>query len=130
MAGLDSILNQEYSVRVVNKEGTRSGFFREYNDEISGFYLVLEAITPSEDSVEVIIKNEENGQTEKTEMWGERVPEEVYERVKEDKQNGLLDEENLNFGRKAIGYLSISVTMKGNDRTPLKRVGQVTEWDN
>ncbi|MEK6800496.1 MAG: DUF6384 family protein, partial [Nanoarchaeota archaeon] len=123
---LDNILNQEYTLRIVNRSGVRSGIDRYYTDQggkrVSGYYLIVEAIDSKGNALQMDIRNEESGQTERATMWGERIPNEVYERVKEDKlDNGIINDDVV--GRKKKGYLKEEMTMRD-----LIKQGQITRW--
>jgi len=123
---INVILSQEYTLRIVNREGVKSGIDRYYTDENgrrgSGYYLIVEAIDSSGNALEMRIRNEENGQTENATMWGERVPESVYEKVKEDKlDNGIVNNDII--GTKRRGYLKEEITMQG-----VTKQGEITEW--
>ena len=126
LQSLDNILNQEYTLRIVNRSGVRSGIDRYYTDQggkrVSGYYLIVEAIDSKGNALQMDIRNEESGQTERVTMWGERIPNEVYERVKEDKlDNGIINDDVV--GRKKKGYLKEEMTMRD-----LIKQGQITRW--
>jgi hypothetical protein len=128
---LDVILNQDYTIKVINKSGIKSGMDRYYTDEhgkrSSGYYLIVEALDSSGNALKKSIKSEEDGRVETVDMWGERVPESVYEAIKADKMDNGIIENNL-FGRKERGYIGDVITMQGPDQKPLKRGGQITQW--
>ena len=119
-------LNQEYTIRIVSREGVKSGIDRYYTDEhgkrTSGWYLIVEAVDSKQQVLPVEVRNEENGQVERVQMWGERVPEQVYDKVKADKMdNGLI--ENDTVGKKRKGYLKEEMTMPG-----VTKQGEITGW--
>ena len=126
LQNLNTILNQEYTLRIINRNGIRSGIDRYYTDQsgkrVSGFYLIVEAIDSKGNALQMDIRNEENGQTERVTMWGERIPNEVYERVKEDKlDNGVINNDVV--GNKRRGYLKEEISMPG-----ITKQGQITRW--
>ncbi|MBI5148340.1 hypothetical protein HZA33_01545 [Candidatus Pacearchaeota archaeon] len=130
LKGLDTALKQEYTEEIVSREGEKSGIDRYYTDSsgrrLAGYYLIVKAIRNGQ-ALEMQIKNEEDGRTYTVDKWGERVPEAVYERVKEDKlDNGRVDD-NV-FARKDRGYLNGRIIMKDDSGRPLQRRGQITEW--
>ena len=109
IADLTSIrdtLRQEYELRVVSREGVKSGFwtFPEINTEATNYYIVVEAIDPHGVALSLPILNEENNQTETVNLWGLRVPEAVYRAVEADKQDDGIIENNI-VGIKQFGYL-------------------------
>jgi len=128
---LDALLRQEYTLRIVSRRGVKSGIDRYYTDErgrrASGHYLILEAVNSRGQTMPIRIMNEENGRTQAVNMWGERVPNAVYERVKRDKlDNGIIN--NNIFGKKQKGYLEPVVIMEDTKGKILERAGQITRW--
>lgn len=119
---LRDLLRQEYTLRVVNQAGVDSGFwtFPEINTAATNYYLVVEAIDPSGNTLSLPIANEENGETETVEMWGQRVPEQVYRAVAADKMDDGIIEAN-EVGRKSDGFLDVEYLM------PVLG-GTVTRW--
>ncbi len=105
---LDTMLNQEYKLVIVSHPGVKSGIDRYYKDEngrrASGHYLIVEAVDSHGQVLPQVITNEENNRTEKVKMWGERVPQQAYEKVKRDKKDdGII--QNNEVGAKKKGYL-------------------------
>ena len=72
-------LRQEYQLRVVSRDGVKSGFwtFPEINTDATNYYIVVEAIDPHGVALNLPILNEENNVTETVALWGLRVPESV-----------------------------------------------------
>lgn len=125
LAGLTALrdtIRADYLLRVVNREGVRSGFwtFPEINTEATNFYIVVEAITSSGDALELPVLNEETGETEVVSVWGLRVPEEIYDGVARDKQDDGIIQVNI-VGRKQYGFLDVTYTVPVLD-------GAVTRW--
>ena len=117
----ESVLNQEYEIRVV------AGVKRNYTDQRgrrqAGAYVIVEAVAPSGQILERSILDEEQKRTVTVRRWGERVPESVFQSVRRDKEdNGRID--NYQFGKKQRGYLTDEVTMTVNN-TKLQRLGQI-----
>lgn len=115
-------LRLNYELRVVNRDDVRSGFwtFPEVNEAATNYYLVVEAIGQNGDVYNLPILNEENGSIDRVDLWGVRVPENVYDRVVADKQdNGIID--NNIIGQKQAGFTDVkySVPILG---------GTVTQW--
>jgi hypothetical protein len=119
---LRDTLRQEYSLRVVNRQGVQSGFwtFPEINTEATNYYVVVEALDPEGKALSLPILNEENGETETVSMWGVRVPEAVYRSVEADKRDDGIIQRNI-IGIKQYGFLDIDygVPVLG---------GAVTRW--
>lgn len=87
--------------------------------DIRNHYLLVQALGTDGEPVPVTIRSEENGETRRVRQWGERVPQEVYDRVAADRaDNGIIDDEQ--FGFKARGF--VTVERRYAD------IGQITEW--
>lgn len=115
-------LRQVYNLRVVNREDTRSGFWRipPNNNDATNYYIVVEAIGSDGAAISLPVLNEENGQTETVAMWGLRVPESVYRAVETDKRDDGIIQGNV-VGLKQYGFLDVdyAVPVLG---------GAVTRW--
>jgi hypothetical protein len=125
IADLTSIrdtLRQEYQLRVVSRDGVKSGFwtFPEINTDATNYYVVVEAIDPHGVALSLPILNEEDNKTETVNIWGIRVPEAVYRAVEADKKDDGIIQRNI-MGIKEFGYLEPSylVDVLG---------GAVTRW--
>ncbi len=123
---LDTLLDQEYTLTIVTGPGVKSGMDRYYTDKqgrrSSGYYLIVEARDARRNVIPQNITNEENKQTERVTRWGERVPLEVYEKVKRDKMDdGIIQKDKV--GTKERGYLSV----QHNSGFSLQG-GQITHW--
>ena len=99
-------LRQEYQLRVVSRDGVKSGFwtFPEINTDATNYYVVVEAIDPHGAALSLPILNEENNVTETVNIWGIRVPESVYRSVEADKRDDGIIQRNI-VGIKSYGYL-------------------------
>jgi hypothetical protein len=122
LTGIRDTLRQEYQLRVVSREGVKSGFwtFPEINTDATNYYVVVEAIDSHGTALSLPILNEENNQTETVNIWGIRVPEAVYRAVEADKKDDGIIQRNI-MGIKEFGYLEPSylVDVLG---------GAVTRW--
>jgi len=124
---LDETLRKSYQVNVVNRNGVKSGIDRYYNGNKSGFYLIVEATDANDNILPMQIKSIENGNISTVKLWGERVPQKIYERIKKDKTSDGIVDDKL-FSIKEKGYISDKIIMKGTDNRPLTRTGQITKW--
>ena len=115
-------LRQEYQLRVVSRDGVKSGFwtFPEINTDATNYYVVVEAIDSHGTALSLPILNEEDNKTETVNIWGIRVPETVYRAVEADKKDDGIIQRNI-MGIKEFGYL---------EPTYLVEVlgGAVTRW--
>jgi hypothetical protein len=131
MADLEGKLNGEYTVRIVSRPGERSAVVRHKpateGGGISGYYLFVEAVAPDGTVLPRRISNAEEGTVAEVTQWAERVPSEVYERIRRDKQQDGIVDENV-FAVKRKGRLDEEVTLPGPDGQPLERLGQITQW--
>jgi hypothetical protein len=103
---LRATLEQEYSLRIVNRAGEQSGVWRvpDINTRARNYYIIVEAIDPTGNVLTVPITNEETGKTERVTQWGLRVDEETFQQVGRDKQdNGIIEDDR--FGFKSRGHL-------------------------
>ncbi len=115
-------LRQSYSLRVVNREGVKSGFwtFPKVNQNATNYYIVVEAIDKNGKALSLPIANEETGQVERVSIWGLRVPKSVYDSIGKDKRDDGIIERNM-VGQKQAGYLDPNYTI------PVLG-GTVTRW--
>lgn len=106
-------LDQEYELRVVSRPNERSGIDAYVNDQqrtLSGYYLIVEAVTASGSVLSRRIRDGEKNQTVLVRKWGEQVPKEVYDRIAADKRADGIVDENV-FARKRRGYRQEEVVM-------------------
>lgn len=124
-------LNQDYEVRIVSGANEQSGVDRYLPESqgkgISGFYVIVEARTAAGRVLTRTIRNAEEDQLKEVTRWAERVPKEVYDRIKADKKvDGILNE--TLFAVKRRGYQNEEIKLVGSDNLPLSRLGQITKW--
>lgn len=122
LTALRDVLRQEYTLRIVNREGVKSGFwtFPTSNDAATNYYIVVEAVAPNGQVLSLPIDNEETGETEIVSMWGLRVPESIYNSVATDKQDDGIIQRNV-VGVKQFGFVDVDYTV------PVLG-GAVTRW--
>lgn len=106
LTGIRDTLRREYQLRVVSRDGEKSGFwtFPEINTDATNYYIVVEAIDARGTALSLPILNEENNQTETVNIWGLRVSESVYRAVEADKRDDGIIQRNV-VGVKQFGYL-------------------------
>ena len=112
LTALRDQLRQQYTLRVVNRSGVKSGVwtFPDNNTDASNYYVVVEAIDADGKTLSLPILNEETGQTETVSLWGVRVPQSVYDAVAADKQDDGIIQTNQ-VGRKSDGFLDVEYLM-------------------
>ncbi|MEQ8209665.1 MAG: DUF6384 family protein [Lacipirellulaceae bacterium] len=125
-------LMRQYELTIPSTPGEESAFPMDYTDANSktvrsGYYVIVEARAPDGTAVKVPIRDRQTGKTNSTSRWAEQVPEDVYNRLKADKQaDGLLDERI--FGIKKRGERNLQVRLNGSSDTAIERGGQLTQW--
>ncbi len=96
--GLLASLSQTYTIRVVNRRGELTGFWRvpRVNPNARNFYLVVEAVDASGKVVPLDIVNEETSKRERVSTWAVRVPEAVFDEIRADKaDDGIIQKATL-----------------------------------
>ncbi|MFC6051162.1 DUF6384 family protein, partial [Methylobacterium hispanicum] len=125
LAAADRMLEElrtGYEVRIVTRSKEASGFWRIPRDNPSArnHYLVVEALGPN-GPLPRRIRNEETGSVDTVMKWGVRVPDEVFDAVRRDKQDdGIIS--NTLVGVKEPGRLAVDWRMSVRD-------GAVTKWE-
>lgn len=106
LEALKARLQSTYRLQIVVKPGAKSGVWRipDANTQARNYYIIVGAIGPDGNPVEVPITSEETGKTELVSTWGLRVDEEVFNSIAQDKQDdGIVQDRE--FGVKQSGYL-------------------------
>ncbi len=106
LTGIRDTLREEYQLRVVSRDGVKSGFwtFPEINTDATNYYVVVEAIDAHGTALSLPVLNEEDNKTETVNIWGIRVPEAVYRSVEADKKDDGIIQRNI-AGIKQFGFL-------------------------
>ncbi|WP_075214051.1 DUF6384 family protein [Mongoliimonas terrestris] len=115
-------LVQTYAVRIVSRPGESSGVWRvpDVNTNARNYYLVVEAIGPDGRPLALPVTSEEDGSTATVPVWGIRVSEATFDRVRRDKQaDGIVDDDLV--GEKPRGSLDVVYSM------PVLG-GAITDW--
>jgi hypothetical protein len=123
---MSEVLDRRYQVVVA--DGAQSAIYRLFDDsQISGYYLLVQAVDASGNVLPMPIRNAETGKIETVRRWGEQIPEVVYRRLEADKlADGVLDERE--FGVKEKGQLDEQVVMRDEAGNLLTRGRQITQW--
>ena len=105
-------LRREYTLRIVSKPNEPSGVWRlpRRNPLGRNYYLIVEPIAPDGRLLSLPITSEEDGEKATVSRWGVRVSKEVFDQVRQDKNdNGIVD--NSRVGEKRRGGLEIDYLM-------------------
>jgi hypothetical protein len=116
------ILKQEFTIQVVSRPETPSGVWRyPVNSRTArNYYLIVEAISPSGQRLSLPVTSEEDGSVRTVAEWGLRVEPQVFERVKQDKQDdGIVNDKVV--GKKQRGYLTPAYSISTTGAA-------ITEW--
>lgn len=106
LQALRAQLAQEYTLKIVSRPGEPSGVWRvpAQNPSAHNYYLIVEAVAPNGKRLTLPVTSEEDGKTSSVDKWGLRVSEQAFERVRMDKQDdGII--QNDQVGVKRRGYL-------------------------
>jgi len=115
-------LNAVFEVRIVSRPDTTTGVERipDVNPDTANYYLVVEAIDPNGVAIARTITSEEDGQAREVTVWGQRVSQALYERVRDDKMDDGIVQTTL-LGEKRRGTLDI-------DWNEGVLTGAITQW--
>ncbi|MDR3471438.1 MAG: DUF6384 family protein [Devosia sp.] len=115
-------LQQTYTLRVVDKEAVKPGFwtFPPNNSEATNYYIVVEAVGASGSVLSLPVTSEETGQTQTVSSWGLRVPQTIYEAVMADKQDdGTIQHAIVGFKQEGFIDVDYAIPVLG---------GALTQW--
>jgi hypothetical protein len=119
-------LEEEYTVTIVSRPGAKSGTERLNAGRLSGYYLIVEALTADGRTLSRQITNGETNQRAAVRIWGEQVTAPVWERVIADKQaDGVVDDRV--FAKKQRGRLGETMVLRDGEQ-PMRRGRQILEW--
>jgi hypothetical protein len=119
---LRATLEQEYTIRIVNRPGEHTGVWRipDMNTGARNFYIVVEAVDASGRVLTVPIRNEETRKTGRVKTWALRVDERTFRAVAKDKEDdGIVERDR--FGAKARGELEPGYELQTTG-------GAITAW--
>ena len=115
-------IRAEYQLKIVDKPGTKWGFwtFPQSNAEATNYYLVVQAIDANGNALTLPVRSEDTGKIDRVSVWGERVPEDVYNAVEADKSDDGAIQHDL-VAVKEFGFLDPGYMVQTLG-------GQVTRW--
>lgn len=105
-------LESAYTLRIVSRPDVPSGVFRVPGRNLNArnYYLIVEAIDAQGRPVKVPVTSEEDSKTETVSTWGVRVSEATFNRVRADKNDDGIIQNNI-VGEKRRGRLEPDYTM-------------------
>ena len=107
MKNMTETLAQQYDIRIVSRQGEDTGLFRQSEDNpgAMNYYVVVEAVAPGGRVLTVPVESVETKKTERVNIWGQRVSEATFERVRAEKMStGMVANDIL--GSKLRGELA------------------------
>ena len=122
LSALRKRLEQSYVLRILTKPGQQSGVWRvpRLNPSARNYYILVEAVDDKGQPVPLVVTSQEDNRTADTSTFGIRVDERTFDRVRADKQDdGII--QNNRFAEKQVGYLE----PKFNFPTP---GGVILDW--
>lgn len=114
-------LEQSYTLRIATSPDTGVYRIPDINTGARNYYIIVEAVDANGRRLTVPIRNEETGAVERVKQWGLRVDEATYNRVRDDKIDDGIIQDDL-FGQKRAGYLEPDYLFPTTGAA-------ITEWD-
>ena len=114
--GLDVQLRQQYDLKIVQRRGERSGVWRvpDDNRRARNYYVIVEAVTPKGERIEMPIRSEEDGKTKRVAEWGLRVDEATFNSIAADKRDdGIIEKDVIGAKRRGVLEPEYSVATTG-----------------
>lgn len=122
LAQFAATLDLSYTLRIVSREGIKSGVWR-YNESApdgKNYYVVVEAVDAAGNALMLPVLNEETQVTQTVSLFAIRVPQSEFERVKADKlDNGLIDDALVGEKRRGELEAEYRISVAG---------GTITDW--
>lgn len=103
-------LRREYVLRIPNGPASVVWRVPRVNRSARNYYAIVDALAPDGQPVRVRVVSEETGETAEVSRWGVRVPEEMADAIRRDKeQDGIVQRNRL--GEKRRGFLDVEYLM-------------------
>ncbi|MEJ1157678.1 DUF6384 family protein [Prosthecomicrobium sp. N25] len=114
-------LRQEYTLRVISRQGEQSGVWRIPPNRAGqrNYYLIVEAIGPNGSVLQLPITSEEDQKTTTVSKFGVRVPQQTFDQIRRDKEDDGIIQRAV-VGQKTRGTLEPTYSV------PVS--GAITNW--
>ncbi|QDV67385.1 hypothetical protein Poly24_10800 [Rosistilla carotiformis] len=124
-------MQTQYEVHIVSGGSEMSAFERDFSDDQgtrqAGYYVVVEMRSPEGRVLRQTIRNAETGKQQLVARWAERVPKDVYERLRDDKvSDGVLNETLFAVKRRGETQEQVQIPTRSGEK--LQRSAQITNW--
>lgn len=124
-------MQTQYEVHIVSGGSEMSAFERDFSDaqgtRQAGYYVIVEMRSPEGRVLRQTIRNAETGKQQLVARWAERVPEDVYNRLRDDKvSDGVLNETLFATKKRGETNEQIQISTSGGEK--LQRTAQITNW--
>ncbi|MEZ6091937.1 MAG: DUF6384 family protein [Pirellulaceae bacterium] len=131
LADLWDRMQTQYEIHIVSGGNEMSAIEREFTDgqgsRLAGYYVIVEARSENGKVLRQTIRNVETGEQSLVSRWAQRVPRDVYERLKEDKlSDGVLNE--TLFGIKRRGMIEPEIAIVSTDEESIDLTARITSW--
>lgn len=120
LEALRAVLLQEYSLRIVASTPSAVWRIPPDNERARNYYVLVQAIGADGKPIAMDITSEETNERRRVDIWGVRVTEAKFNKVRKDKLDNGIIEENI-VARKQRGYLD-------PEFAPDTRPAFITEW--
>jgi hypothetical protein len=122
LSALREEVMRQYTLAIVSRAGESTGVWRRppHGSQARNYYLIVEAIAPGGEKLNLPIRNEETGTVETVSKFGVRVPQDTFDAVARDKRDDGIVQKNR-FGVKRRGMLEVDYEM------PFEG-GFITKW--
>lgn len=120
LAAARKFVRTPYSIRIASRTGVNSYVTRLYKKQVPTYYVVVEAVDAAGNLGVASILNAERGRVENVTNWGVAVSKDFYDSVKEDKKDGIVN--NNAAGSKASGSVDFTWTI------PVTGDQMITRW--
>ncbi len=129
---LHESLLSSFSVRIAKDKDGSNLFDRKFDDDnglahLSGRYVFVEAVDQNGNIIPQRIHDAETGQDAVVSLWAERIPEDVYQRLREDKVSDRVMNESA-FAVKQRGRTEVEMQIPNGNGAPISRSIQITKW--